>query len=189
MLKKVGLVIGVLLTAASVSSATPLQLSVDGVTNGAGVVQEVTIAPCSYIVVDIHGPADSPLLGYIIIEEDGLNGGEWVDGSYYEVNYPVVHAAAGDMGGVVAYTESGWGVGYEVTADYTPYSSIEDGLWFEFLYHCTKMDETVTISLWDDAIGYDPGDVVDTIIVHQIPEPMTVTLLGLGGLLLRRRFA
>ena len=28
---------------------------------------------------------------------------------------------------------------------------------------------------------------VDTVTIHQIPEPMTMALLGLGGLLLRRR--
>lgn len=34
------------------------------------------------------------------------------------------------------------------------------------------------------------GAILDTIIVHQIPEPMTMSLLGLGGLaLLRRRHA
>jgi len=179
------IVLSLMLGIASVANATILQLSVDGVTNG-DATQEITINVCDYVVIDIHGPADSPLLGYIIIEEDGgEDGGEWVDGSYNEVNYPVVHAAAGDMAGVVAYTESGWGDGYEVTADYTPYSSIEDGLWFEFLFHCTKMDETVTISLWDDDLGYETP--VDTIIIHQIPEPMTIALLGLGGLLLRRR--
>jgi hypothetical protein len=32
------------------------------------------------------------------------------------------------------------------------------------------------------------GDILDTLIIHQIPEPMTMALLGLGGLgLLRRR--
>ncbi len=33
----------------------------------------------------------------------------------------------------------------------------------------------------------DTGEVYDTLIIHQIPEPMTIMLLGLGGLLLRRR--
>jgi hypothetical protein len=32
------------------------------------------------------------------------------------------------------------------------------------------------------------GAMIDTILIHQIiPEPMTIALLGLGGLLLRRR--
>jgi hypothetical protein len=43
----------------------------------------------------------------------------------------------------------------------------------------------VKITLWDVGEGY--GSPQDTIIVHQIPEPTTMLLLGLGGLLLRRR--
>jgi hypothetical protein len=34
---------------------------------------------------------------------------------------------------------------------------------------------------------YSKNDVIDTITVTQIPEPMTIALLGLGGLFLRRR--
>ena len=38
-------------------------------------------------------------------------------------------------------------------------------------------------SVWEAATENDLGDLV----IHQIPEPMTVALLGLGGLFLRRR--
>jgi len=34
---------------------------------------------------------------------------------------------------------------------------------------------------------YDMGEIIDSIHVTQIPEPMTIVLLGLGGLFLRRR--
>jgi hypothetical protein len=33
----------------------------------------------------------------------------------------------------------------------------------------------------------DDGTLLDTLIIHQVPEPVTIALLGLGGLLLRRR--
>ena len=36
-------------------------------------------------------------------------------------------------------------------------------------------------------IDLNTGAVEDTLLIHQVPEPMTVLLLGLGGLLLRRR--
>jgi hypothetical protein len=41
----------------------------------------------------------------------------------------------------------------------------------------------IPLSEYLDATDNDLGDLV----VHQVPEPMTIALLGLGGLLLRRR--
>jgi len=39
------------------------------------------------------------------------------------------------------------------------------------------------------AIVDDNGNVLDDQVIHQIPEPLTIALLGLGGLFLRRRTA
>jgi hypothetical protein len=36
-------------------------------------------------------------------------------------------------------------------------------------------------------INYDNGQVLDRLVIHQIPEPMTMALLGIGGLALIRR--
>ena len=49
--------------------------------------------------------------------------------------------------------------------------------------HCNyDEDYPVEIVLWDASFVE-----LDRIQIHQIPEPMTLALLGLGGLLLRRR--
>jgi hypothetical protein len=48
--------------------------------------------------------------------------------------------------------------------------------------HSSLKDSTETIWLLDQAMT-----ILDTVTIHQIPEPMTMVLLGLGGLLLRRR--
>lgn len=43
---------------------------------------------------------------------------------------------------------------------------------------------------WNDPLDTDnggPGLDVATLLVHQTPEPMTIALLGLGGLFLRRK--
>ena len=34
---------------------------------------------------------------------------------------------------------------------------------------------------------FGTSELVDAVVIHQIPEPATIALLGLGGLLLRRR--
>ena len=48
-------------------------------------------------------------------------------------------------------------------------------------FHCTEVGDVV-VHLLDDGM-----QIVDSIVIHQIPEPMTIALLGLGGLFLRRR--
>ena len=55
------------------------------------------------------------------------------------------------------------------------------GTGFEVDFHCDG-PEDVLVRL----IDYDTGAVLDSLLIHQ-PEPMTIALLGLGGLFLRRR--
>ena len=55
----------------------------------------------------------------------------------------------------------------------------------QVLFHCEGVgDATVQLWLSPDFATYS---MVDTAVISQIPEPMTMALLGLGGLLLRRR--
>ena len=50
-------------------------------------------------------------------------------------------------------------------------------------FHCDLEDVDVTITLFDASLA-----PLDSIVIHQVvPEPMTMALLGLGGLFLRRR--
>jgi len=52
-------------------------------------------------------------------------------------------------------------------------------------FHCDGYNPNapdVTLSLFDIE-----GNLLDTQVIHQIPEPITIALLGLGGLFLRRR--
>jgi len=63
------------------------------------------------------------------------------------------------------------------------------------VFHCDGAPGDVTLALVHVMLGEDPdtGDPInifetlDTQVIHQIPEPMTMCLLGLGGLFLRRR--
>lgn len=66
--------------------------------------------------------------------------------------------------------------------------TIMDGL----LFHCVELTDViidlhVTGPTIIDGQPIPESTILDSIIVHQIPEPMTVALLGLGGLFLLRR--
>jgi len=63
--------------------------------------------------------------------------------------------------------------------DWTPVP----GLWFTVDLTCMSAGVDVFVLL----IHSDSLTVLDTLTIHQIPEPMTLALLGLGGLFVLRR--
>jgi len=178
---------------ATVANATIVQLSIGGVTNGAGITQEITVPVCTELIIDVHGPALVNWAGYIIINGDPPSDGEWGDaigppytvesGYYLKSGYPMKYAAAGDMASALRYSYAGWGWGYEIAAANAIGPPV-GGREFDFMFHCRAAPSDAVITLWADDDYVTPKD---TIIVHQIPEPATIALLGLGGLLLRRR--
>lgn len=117
----------------------------------------------------------SSWLGYIIIEEGGAG----------SLENPVILDAAGDLGAAEAYSEAGWGTGYQLSASMSPSGDppIAAGSQFSLGY-IGAVGDTATISLFVDPEYTTP---VASVNVTVIPEPMTILLLGLGGLFLRRR--
>ena len=117
----------------------------------------------------------SSWLGYIIVEEGGA-------GSLENV---VVLDAAGDLGAAEAYTEAGWGTGYQLSASMGPTGDppIAAGSQFSLDY-VGEVGDTATISLFLDPEYTTPVASVNLTVV---PEPMTVLVLSLGALFLRRR--
>jgi hypothetical protein len=117
----------------------------------------------------------SSWLGYIIVEEGGA-------GSLENV---AVLDAAGDLGAASAYTEAGWGSGFELSASMGPAGvpAVAAGSQFSLDY-IGAVGDTATISLFVDPEYTTP---VASVNVTVVPEPMTIILLGLGGLFLRRR--
>jgi hypothetical protein len=61
-------------------------------------------------------------------------------------------------------------------------SDWEVGVLADFEFECLDMGD-VTITMYADNISTP----IDTMVIHQVPEPLTFGLLGLGGLFLRRR--
>jgi len=79
----------------------------------------------------------------------------------------------------------GWVGYYEISAGdmSPPYDSEVAGVQFEISVYGAAVDDVYTIERWDAAFE----TVLESGTVTVIPEPMTIALLGLGGLFLLRR--
>jgi len=125
-------------------------------------------------VITVVSDNTSSWLGYIVVESGGagvLSGAIKLD-------------AAGNLGSVSPYSEAGWGTGYELTVAQSPggVPAIAVGPQFSMNFAGT-VGQTARISLFVDPQFTTP---VASVLVTVVPEPMTVLLLGLGALFVRR---
>ncbi len=108
--------------------------------------------------------------GIVILDPSGLGQpGAWTGASIDHLQIPGGFVGVSPPVGIFVQTNADTGL------------FIGPGISSEFEFHCTGIGD-VDLLLLDDLYG-----PVGFLTIHQIPEPITMALLGLGGLFLRRR--
>ncbi len=163
--------VALLLVFGMASTANAVFLQVDGITTDNAEIGEGVTS-----VITVVSEDASSWLGYIIIEE----GGTGILSDVTPLN------AAGNLASTEPYVEAGWGAGYQLTTGMSPGSAmpIAAGSQFNVNYSGGTLGQTAKISLFIDPEYQTPVASVDVSIV---PEPMTIALLSLGALFIRRR--
>ena len=153
-------------------------------------IETVTIGVCETIKIGIHcDTAGSYLSGYLMEQNSTL--GEWVNTDQASAQIPpcttdsfVAYLGYHNFGPV---TWDSWDLALMTDVGQTGIVAND------FIHHCRGVSrinpehpewglQHAIIQIYNDAFGK-----VDKVIVVQTPEPMTIALLGLGGLFLRRR--
>jgi hypothetical protein len=157
--------------------------------NGQDAGDMITLMPSDTIILDIFGDGQTlaPVNPWMIVSGPGeATGGEMIyPGSLSSLN----RYAVGDGSDILesfiqpgGYAEAQVAY-FAILADGAPVQPSTAGTLVNFiLFHCTGPVD-VTIALANE----DLTGVYDTLLIHQIPEPMTLGLLGLGAMFLRRR--
>jgi hypothetical protein len=184
-MKKLLVLALVLSMATMASAALTLKINVSGaVANQDG---SYTVQPSDNITIGITTPAgvltDDDEGDFVMVSDIALGaiaGGAVENSNTWWANTladdavtfgaPVPDGMNGVAGSVALF-------GYTIPAASLLFSGIN--------FHCEGIGDT-TIQIWQHDWS-TPVTLLDSVVIHQIPEPITMTLLGLGGLFLRRR--
>jgi hypothetical protein len=182
MMKKL-LVVVLVLGMASVASAD-LIFTLNGDPQPA----EITIRPSDLITLDLHLATGENILQYQLMYELSNEQAEFlIDGTVF----PWASLAAGKIN---AYDDTDNYISWVEIAASNLFSAVAgpldlmDGL----VIHCLDTTDVIlTVYVSENTVINGETIPIDTVmhtlVIHQIPEPMTVALLGLGGLFLLRR--
>lgn len=163
----------VVLCLASLSSAAML-ISVDGDTNHGGAIE---IAPSDVITIDVYDDTGVNDLLYLdIFDETGTS-------VLFSLSNGQLGPGIGDgPSGESGFYDAGTYMENEITTAWLPETPRLPGVIYLVDLHCEGEGE-VTVQIWEQGGGV----LSDQLVITQTPEPMTIALLGIGGLFLRRR--
>ena len=165
---------------------TSLQISVNGVDEP--VDSDIWLLPTETIELDIWTTAEiyseGGLEGYFALGVDPAYGTLTGGVSLYPSEAGTVYYS-GSGGSYLPSPEAG---DFGTIGSMQPSGSGMTGVIFDsIIFHCEAAGDAIINLYTVDFAATPVYSLIDSVIIHQIPEPMTVLLLGLGGLFLRRR--
>lgn len=176
------LIIAIVMLVASMANAG-LLLSVDGVVDPPET--SITIKPSDRLIIDIVGDGTTdPGLFYMGLAVQGPgsleidNAAILYAGSDAGVAWDSDEEIAGMLGLQFPFVDVSLN---DVPPVGTAKPPLEGKLIDNIIFHCEAPGDVVILLFSGD------GEILDTQVIHQIPEPVTVALLGLGALLIRRK--
>ena len=164
---------------------TSLQISVDGVEEP--IDSDIWLLPTETIELDIWTTAEiyseGGLEGYFVIAVDsgyGSLSGGLLAAPWTETSNSMYGAGSGNS----YLTPPEQGILGAIGTLLSEGNGMTGTIFDSIIFHCEAPGDAYVNLYWTD---FSTLGLLDTVIIHQIPEPMTVLLLGLGGLFLRRR--
>ena len=182
------LLVVLLVFAMSSAASAALQISIGG--DPEPIDSEIWLTPSQTITLDVW--TDAPIVS-----------GVRPDNQYWAL---VAQTSCADIsGGMAVISDDDWSfdIGDDAAGMGVPVGQGENGVWGyivtfgpdipvgvifdEILFHCVIDNGPTDIILYELDDGGGMVGIWDTAVIHQLPEPATIALLGLGGLALLRR--